>query len=131
MGLLNKLFGIAEKPPAEVHVINDQNFRKEVLESPVPVLLDVWSDGCGPCKMLIPVVMELSREYHGRLKVAELNIATGMQTARKYGISGTPTVLYFHKGRVTEKMVGYRPRHYHQQYLDQELLPRIEGRTAS
>lgn len=130
MGLMNRLFGGEKKPPAEVHVISDENFRKEVLESPIPVLLDIWSDGCGPCKMLVPVVMELSRRYHGRLKVAELNVARGPKTAGRYRVTGTPTVIYFHKGRVMEKIIGFRAVHYHQGYLDQELLPRVERKAS-
>jgi thioredoxin 1 len=127
MGWLEKIIGKGGAlPPPQVHVVSDENFRKEVLQSPLPVLLDVWSDGCGPCQLLVPVVMDLSRRYAGRLKVAELNVARGQKTAGKLGVRGTPTVLYFHKGKVVERIVGYRAMHYHQAYLDKELLPRVE-----
>jgi len=126
MGFFSKLFGLEPEVPAEVFPVGDDNFKKEVLQSELPVLVDVWSDGCGPCQMLVPVVMDLSRKYRGRLKVVELNVARGPKTASKFGVTGTPTVLYFHKGRVRERVVGYRARHYHEEFLDKELLPRIE-----
>lgn len=121
MGWLTRFLGLEAVPHSVVHV-TDENYQREVLRSETPVLLDVWSDGCGPCKLLEPVVMDLSRQYQGRLKVAELNIAEGPKTARKLGVTGTPTVLYFKKGRVVERVVGYRAGHYHREYLDGELL---------
>ncbi len=130
MGWLSNLLGLAPEVPAEVHSISDENFKREVLRSELPVLLDVWSDGCGPCKMLEPVVMELSRKYRGRLKVAEVNVARAPLAIRKLGVSGTPTVLYFHKGKERERVVGYRALHYHRDYLEQELLPRVEQGAA-
>jgi thioredoxin len=126
MGWFTRLLGLEATPHAVVHV-TDENFQKEVLKSEVPVLLDVWSDGCGPCKLLEPVVMELSREYQGRLKVAELNVALGPKAVKKLGVSGTPTVVYFKKGRVVERVVGFRAGHYHRDYLDRELLASRAG----
>ncbi len=125
MGWLTRMLGLESAGPAEVVSITDDTYKDEVLHSPLPVLLDVWSDGCGPCKMLEPVVMELSRRYRGRLKVAEVNAAVAPKTMRKLGISGTPTVLYYSQGRIVERLVGYRPLHYHQQFLDEELLPAV------
>lgn len=130
MGWLGKLLGL-EGEAHEVVSVTDDNFKAEVLHSPVPVLLDVWSDGCGPCKMLEPVVMDLSRRYKGRLRVAELNVARAPKTVRKLGVSGTPTVLYFHKGHVVERVVGYRAGHYHQAFVEQELLPRDAPKPAA
>jgi len=130
MGWLTQLLGLESSGPAEVHSITDANFKKEVLHSDLPVLLDVWSDGCGPCKMLEPVVLELSKKYRGRLKVAEVNVARAPKAVAKLRVSGTPTVLYFHKGHVRERVVGYRAMHYHREYLDKELLPSVEPRPA-
>jgi len=125
MGWLNKILGLESSGPAEVRTITDDNYKAEVLHSELPVLLDVWSDGCGPCKLLEPVAVELSKQFRGRVKVAELNAGTAPKTMRKLGISGTPTVLYFHRGRVMERVVGYRALHYHRDYLEKELLPSI------
>lgn len=126
MGWLTRILGLDSSGPGEVRTVNDENYKTEVLYSELPVLLDVWSEGCGPCKLLEPIVIELSKQYKGRLKVAEINAGTAPKTMRKLGISGTPTVLYFHKGRVVERVVGYRALHYHRDYLDNELLPAVE-----
>lgn len=121
MGWLTKLLGL-EAEPHEVRSVSDENYKHEVLDSELPVLLDAWSDGCGPCKLLEPVVINLSKQYRGRLKVVEMNVANAPKTARKLGVTGTPTVLYFRKGRVVERVVGYRASHYHQDLIDHELL---------
>jgi thioredoxin-like negative regulator of GroEL len=125
MGWLTQLLGLESAGAADVRNVTDANYKQEVLQSELPVLLDVWSDGCGPCKMLEPVVMELSRQFKGRLKVAEINAATAPKTMQKLGVSGTPTVLYFRKGRVVERVVGYRALHYHRAFVEQELLPAV------
>lgn len=122
MGWFKKLIGLEAETHAVV-ALTDDNFRKEVLESPVPVLVDAWSQGCGPCKLLEPVVMQLSRDYQGRLKVAEFDVALAPKTAARLRVSGTPTVVYFSKGREVERVVGYRAGHYHRELIDQELLP--------
>ncbi len=127
MGFFKRLFGLEARPPVEVIAIDDRNFRKEVIESPLPVLLDVWSDGCAPCARLAPIVMELSRKYHGRLKVAELNSGRGPKTAGKLRVMGTPTIIYFHKGRELERVVGFRGQLYHEEYINEELLPKAGG----
>ena len=121
MGWFRTLLGLEAQPHQVVHVTDD-NYQSEVLRSDLPVLLDVWSDGCGPCKLLEPVVMELSRDYHGRLKVAELNVAQAPRTASRLGVTGTPTVLYLRRGRVVERVVGYRAGHYHRAVIEEELL---------
>jgi thioredoxin 1 len=121
MGWLSRVLGLQGTSHEVVHVTDD-NYKQEVLRSELPVLLDVWSDGCGPCKLLEPVVMELSRSYQGRLKVAELNVAQAPRTSGKLGVTGTPTVLYLRGGRVVERVVGYRAGHYHRAFIDQELL---------
>ena len=125
MGWLKKVLGL-DRPPANVVSINDENFRHEVLKSELPVLLDVWGPGCPPCTQLAPVMMELSRKYHGRIKVAELNSALCPGVASRLHVRGTPTVIYFYKGVVKERVVGFRGQLYHEDYLDNELLPTIE-----
>lgn len=129
MGWFKKLIGLEAESHAVV-ALTDDNFRKEVLESPVPVLVDAWSQGCGPCKLLEPVVMQLSRDYQGRLKVAEFDVALAPKIAARLRVSGTPTVVYFSKGREVERVVGYRAGHYHRELIDQELLPTADSPTA-
>lgn len=126
MGWFKKMLGL-EAETHDVVALTDENFKREVLDSAVPVLVDAWSQGCGPCKLLEPVVMQLSRDYKGKLKVAEFDVALAPRTAARLRVSGTPTVVYFHKGREVERVVGYRAGHYHRQLIDQELLPAPEG----
>ncbi|MBN2359846.1 MAG: thioredoxin [Deltaproteobacteria bacterium] len=102
--------------------LTDQNFAQEVLQSKLPVLVDVWSDGCAPCMQLEPIVMDLAARYEGRLKVAELHASRAPRTLARLGVRGTPTVLYFKAGREVERVVGFRGSLYHRDFIENELL---------
>ncbi len=121
MGLLSRLFG-PRAPRVQPAHVDDDTFAAEVLRSEVPVMLDVWSPGCGPCRMLEPIVMDLARAYQGRVKVAELNAAEAARTAARYGVMGTPTVLFFRGGREVERVVGFVGSRYLREVIDAELL---------
>lgn len=121
MGLLSALFGPG-KPQVQPTHLTDANFQAEVLRSDLPVVVDVWSPGCGPCRMLEPIVMDLAGEYAGRVKVAELNAAEAGQTAARHGVMGTPTVLFFRKGREVERVVGFVGAGYLRETVDEVLL---------
>ena len=123
MGLLAKLFGPKEPEAWPVHV-DDANFESEVLRSREPVMLDVWGPGCAPCKQLEPIVIRFAGRYAGRLKVAEINAADSPRTMQKLGVMGTPTVVYFRKGREVERVVGFKGELYHQDIIESDLLPR-------
>ena len=126
MGLLARLFSGREKiQPVSV---DDENFAGEVLESDLPVLLDVWGPGCAPCQKLAPIIVDLATEYEGKVKVAEMNAAAAPRTMARLGIRGTPTVVYFAGGRVVERIVGFRGSLYHRDFIDNELLPSLEDR---
>src|SRR5690606_16156782 len=86
--------------------LSDDAFEQEVLQSPLPVLVDYWAEWCGPCKMIAPILDEISKEYQGRLKVAKLNIDDNQQTPPKYGIRGIPTLMLFKNGNVEATKVG-------------------------
>lgn len=120
MSWLSKIFGGTPKKQP-VHV-NDDNFQAEVLQSELPVVLDVWGPNCGPCQQLEPVVMALAARYDGKVKVAELNAAQAPGAAQKLGVRGTPTVVYFRNGREVERTVGFRGQAWHQEIIEQELL---------
>ena len=86
--------------------LSDAAFEQEVLQSSLPVLVDYWAEWCGPCKMIAPILDEISKEYAGRLKVAKLNIDDNQQTPPKYGIRGIPTLMLFKNGNVEATKVG-------------------------
>src|SRR5688572_15215459 len=86
--------------------LSDATFDKEVVQAGTPVLVDFWAPWCGPCRMLAPVVEEISREYDGKVRVAKLNTDDNPNTAVKYNISAIPTILLFKGGQVVDQMVG-------------------------
>src|SRR5437773_1185549 len=90
--------------------VTDQSFEQEVLQSPVPVLVDFWAVWCGPCKMIAPSVEQLASEYEGKLKVVKLDIDSNPDVPPRYGIQGIPTLLLFKGGELVEKMVGAWPK---------------------
>lgn len=121
MGLLSRLFGRGAPQVMPVHV-DDANFVDEVRRSDLPVVLDVWSPGCGPCKTMEPIVLSLAGRYQGRVKVAELNAAESGATAARLGVSGTPTILFFKGHHEVERVVGFVGERYLAEVVDHELL---------
>ena len=121
MGFLSRLFGPGSPKAMPVHV-DDANFVDEVRRSDLPVVLDVWSPGCGPCKNMEPIVMSLAGRYQGRVKVAELNAAESQATAARLGVSGTPTVLFFKGHHEVDRVVGFVGERYLADVVDHALL---------
>ncbi len=106
---------------SSVNYFNDESFKKDVLESELPVLVDFWAEWCGPCHMLAPIVEQLSEEYQGRLSVGKLNVDESPQTAVQFGIRGIPTLLLFKKGTPVEQIIGAVPKHQIKAKLDSHL----------
>lgn len=88
-----------------VHV-TDETFERDVLQADRPVLVDYWAEWCGPCKMINPILEEISEEYAGKLRIAKLNIDENPGTPPKYGIRGIPTLMLFKDGNVEATKVG-------------------------
>ena len=90
----------------EILHVTDATFESEVLNSETPVLVDYWAEWCGPCKMITPILDEISAEYGDKIKIAKLNIDENPQTPPKYGIRGIPTLMLFRGGAVEATKVG-------------------------
>ncbi|MEN6453623.1 MAG: thioredoxin [Prolixibacteraceae bacterium] len=90
--------------------VNDTNFEELVLQSDKPVLVDFWAEWCGPCRIVGPIVEELSRDYEGKLVVTKLDVDSNPETAMKFGIRNIPTILFFKGGQLVDKHVGAAPK---------------------
>lgn len=100
-------------------IIDKSNIEKEVFESNIPVILDFYSDYCMPCKMLAPVLEEISEEYGAEIKVAKVNTDHNQDLAAQYGIMAVPTLLYIKNGQETDRTVGVVDK--------EEILEKING----
>jgi thioredoxin 1 len=90
--------------------ITTENFEQEVLQSDVPVLVDFWAEWCMPCKMIAPVLDEMSEEYDGKLKIGKLNVDEQGDLAARYNVVSIPTLMVFKGGEVAGQQIGAAPR---------------------
>jgi len=98
--------------------VTDSNFDELVLKAGAPVLVDYWAEWCGPCKMIAPVLDEISKEYSGKITVAKLNIDDNPATPAHYGVRGIPTLMLFKDGDVEATKVGALTKSQLTQFID-------------
>ncbi|HIE24544.1 MAG TPA: thioredoxin [Anaerolineales bacterium] len=90
--------------------VNEESFESEVLKAELPVLVDFSAEWCGPCKMVDPIVHELSEDWAGKVKVVKIDADESPAIMMKYGIMGIPTLMFFVNGEVRERVTGYQPK---------------------
>lgn len=95
---------------ADIPKLSETAFETEVLKSSVPVLVDFTAIWCGPCKMLEPVVTQLSQEWGGKVKVVRLDVDDNSNLAMQYGVMGVPTLILFVDGKPVQRLTGYQPK---------------------
>ena len=101
--------------------VSDSSFEADVLQSQQPVLVDYWAEWCGPCKMIAPLLDELSGTYEGKLRIAKMNVDENRDIPAKFGIRGIPTLMIFKDGQLAATKVGALNKAALTAFIDQEL----------
>jgi thioredoxin 1 len=101
--------------------ISDATFESDVLQAGKPVLVDYWAEWCGPCKMIAPILDEVSESYKDKLQIAKMNVDENREIPAKFGIRGIPTLMLFKDGQLAATKVGAMSKAQLVQFLDQQL----------
>ncbi len=104
-----------------IKFVTDATFESDVLKSDAPVLVDYWAEWCGPCKMIAPILDEVSRDYSGKLTIAKLNVDENQSVPAKYGIRGIPTLMLFKNGAIVGTKVGALSKSQLTAFIDSNL----------
>ena len=105
----------------QIVYVTDDSFEQDVLKSDIPVLVDYWAEWCGPCRMIAPILEEVSRDYTGKVQVAKLNVDDNQSIAQRFGVRGIPTLMLFRNGAVIGTSVGALSKSQLTLFLDSHL----------
>ena len=106
---------------SNIVTVTDETFEQEVLASDLPVLVDFWATWCGPCKMIAPVLDELSGVYEGKVKICKVDVDVNRNSPSQYGVRGIPTLILFKQGQVEGTKVGALSRAQLTAFIDSYL----------
>jgi thioredoxin 1 len=101
--------------------VEDSTFQQEVLESPIPVVVDFWAEWCPPCKMMAPLLDELAHKYDGQIRFVKLNTDENDESGARYGIQSIPTLVMFREGREVVRHIGFAPKTQLKRQIDRGL----------
>ena len=104
-----------------IHHVTDDTFEPEVLQAEMPVLVDYWAEWCGPCKMIAPILDEVSESYKDKLQIAKMNVDENRDIPAKFGIRGIPTLMLFKDGQLAATKVGAMSKAQLTAFIDQQL----------
>ena len=104
-----------------VKQISDSDFDSAVLKSPTPVLIDFWAPWCGPCRIVGPVVDELSSEYQGKVAMVKINVDENPMVAQQLGVSSIPTLMIFKGGQLADRVLGALPKAELKKFIERNL----------
>jgi len=104
-----------------IRYVTDSTFDADVLQAPLPVLVDYWAEWCGPCRSIAPILEEIAKEYAGRMTVAKMNVDENQQTPQKYAVRGIPTLMLFKNGNIAETKVGALSKSQLTEFIDSHI----------
>ncbi|OQW89293.1 MAG: thioredoxin [Rhodoferax ferrireducens] len=102
--------------------VSDASFEGDVLQAGLPVLVDYWAEWCGPCKMIAPILDEVSVAYEGKVQIAKMNVDENRDIPAKFGIRGIPTLMLFKNGQLAATKVGAMSKAQLTAFIDQQLV---------
>lgn len=113
---------VVESKPIKV---TEQTFQKEVVESPVPVLVDFWAEWCGPCKMVAPALEKLAAEFAGKVRIAKVNVDENPRLSQAFQIMSIPNLMFFKSGKIVGQQAGALPEHVLRDAIKQLIALKI------